>query len=167
MAKYIQPSDSKPEDKRLMPVLHSDKYEIGTCQNGRPALTVDEKKKFLEIYYQTGNATKAARIVGRDRMAFMHLLNRDPAFAQDFQNVRIAIKEDLEEVMTLNGLKEKGYMDRITWLRKNFPQEYNPNFDRGTDDRSADAIKELSKKLNDYDLIPKKKIINAEDENAV
>lgn len=161
MENNLQPSDSK-EEKRLMPLLHADQYYFSEIKPD--TITREEKISFLENYYKTGNITKAAKLVGRDRAAFMQHVEKDKAFAVDFYNVKVAIKEDLEEVMTLNGLKEKGYMDRITWLRKNFPAEYNPNYDRSQEDKQASAIKELAQKLNDYEIIPKKKVIDVEEE---
>jgi hypothetical protein len=145
--------------ERFMPVLHKDQYYIS---ENNTALTPDEKAQFLEMYYKTGNLTKSAQFLGRDRMAFSQHLDKDKAFAVDFYNVKQAIKNDLEETMMTNGLKEKGYMDRITWLRTNYPQEYNPNADRSADDRSQEAIKQLSEKLNEYELIPKRHITEPE-----
>lgn len=152
-------SETQPQtpNERMMPVLHQDQYYVSDVN--KYALTAEEKTQFLEAYYKTGNMTKSARKVGRDVASFIQSVEKDKVFALDFHNVKQAIKNDLEETMLQNGLKEKGYMDRITWLRTHFPQEYNPNADRGADSNSQDVIKQLASKLEEYQLIPKKSII--------
>lgn len=150
----------EPENPRLMPILHKEQYFVSEVN--KYALTPEEKVQFLHTYYKTGNMTKSARSVGRDVQAFMQHTEKDVAFALDFHNVKQAIKNDLEETMLTNALKEKGYMDRITWLRTNFPQEYNPNAVNNGEDKTQEVIKQLSQKLDEYQLIPKKNIINRE-----
>ena len=137
-------------------ILHSDKY-LPSVQEG--GVSPEEKKKFLEDYYITGNQTKSALSVGRTIQVLKYTMSVDKAFLEDFLAVKNAQKHNLEQTMYQNGLKEKGYMDRITWLRKNFPKEYNPNY-VDKDNNPADAIKELSSKLDQYQLIPKKDIID-------
>ena len=139
-------------------ILHSDKY-LPSPQTG--GVSPEEKKKFLEDYYITGNQTKSALSVGRTISVLKYTMSVDKAFLEDFLSVKNAQKHNLEQTMYQNGLKEKGYMDRITWLRKNFPKEYNPNY-VDKDNNPADAIKELSSKLDNYQLIPKKDIIEGE-----
>lgn len=150
-------------NERLMPVLHQDQYYVSEVN--QYALTAQEKAQFLETYYKTGNMTKSARSVGRAAMAFIQAMEKDKVFASDFHTIKQAIKNDLEETMLQNGLKEKGYMDRITWLRTHFPQEYNPNADRNADSNSQDVIKQLASKLEEYQLIPKKNITDIKPEN--
>lgn len=161
MANDIQPLGSKQNKiERSMPVLHVEQYYLS--EKNSQALTREEKQQFLEVYYRTGNQTKAAKSCGRDRAGFMRAMDTDPVFNLDFHNVQIAIKNDLEEVMTINGLTNRGYMDRITWLRKNFPQEYNPNADKNIEDKSQEALKQLASKLTDYVVIPKEQVIDTE-----
>lgn len=149
-------------NERMMPVLHQDQYYVSEVNQF--ALTPQEKTQFLETYYKTGNMTKSARSVGRAVSAFVGAIEKDKAFASDFHTIKQAIKNDLEETMLQNGLKEKGYMDRITWLRTHYPQEYNPNADRSADSNSQDIIKQLASKLDEYQLIPKKSIIQENDD---
>lgn len=157
--------DKQPEEpqQRIAPIFHSEHY-LAPIDNR--SITPAEKKEFLELYYQSGNMSMAAKKVGRDNSAFRLCMVKDKAFKIDFTAVKEAMKHNLEQTMYTNGLKEKGYMDRITWLRRNFPQEYNPNFvEKSTN--PTEAIKELSDKLEDYQLIPKKNIVEVkEDKNA-
>ena len=147
------------EPQRLMPVIQSEKYLQSIQTDG---ISVEEKVKFLNNYYQTGNQSLAAKSVGRYMTSIKHTMIVDKAFLEDFLTVKKAMKHNLEQTMYLNGLKEKGYMDRITWLRKNYPKEYNPAYvDKDTN--PGDAIKELTNKLENYDLIPKSKIVETEE----
>ena len=88
-------------------------------------------------------------------------MQNDLVFAADFQLVKLAQKHNLEQTMYQQALQPRGFMDRMAWLRKNYPQEYNPNVIE-KDQSSTDALKELSSKWRDYELIPKKKIIEGE-----
>ena len=49
---------AKTEEPRVMPVISPDKYLQPTYQDG---ITVEEKRKFLELYYESGNESKAAK----------------------------------------------------------------------------------------------------------
>ncbi len=143
-----------------MPILQSDKYLAPVDTR---SLTQDEKIRFLEEYYKSGNQSLAGKLVGRSAAAMKYAMVADKAFAVDFSIIQNAMKHNLEQTMYQNGLKEKGYMDRITWLRKNFPKEYNPNYvDKDNDPK--EAIKELSSKLEKYTMIPKQSIIEAKEE---
>ena len=150
--------DQSEEVKRLMPIIASDKY-LQPVQEG--GITVEQKKVFLEKYYETGNKSMSAKYVGISSINYV--LSADKGFNENFLIIKNAQKHNLEQTMYQNGLKEKGYMDRITWLRKNFPKEYNPNY-VDKDNNPAEAIKELSSKLEKYTMIPKKSIVDVKAE---
>jgi hypothetical protein len=145
--------------KTEQPILQSDKYLPAVQEGG---ISPEEKKKFVENYYETGNQSLAAKSVNRTAAVMKYAMSVDKAFLEDFLAVRNAMKHNLEQTMYQNGLKEKGYMDRITWLRKNYPKEYNPNY-VDKDNNPAEAIKELTSKLEKYTMIPKKSIIEVDD----
>lgn len=155
MKKYKE-EPKEPEQPRIMPTISPDKYLAPVQQGG---VSVEQKKAFLQKYYETGNQTMSATFACISQVRYA--LSVDPAFMADFIAIKSAQKHNLEQTMYQNGLKEKGYMDRITWLRKNFPKEYNPNY-VDKDNNPADAIKELSSKLDEYQLVPKNKIIEGE-----
>ncbi len=156
--------EKEPEQHvaREMPVISPDKYLAEVAENG---ITVAEKTAFLIAYYNTGNQTLAASQIKRSRKGLTLSMTKDLAFASDFLAVKNAMRHNLEQTMYLNGLKEKGYMDRITWLRTNFPKDYNPNY-VDKDNNPTDAIKELSSKLDQYEIIPKAKILNIEENSS-
>ena len=149
---------AESENKPVMPVLQVEKY-LPSVQEG--GISIEEKAAFLLAYYNTGNQSLASKSINRANGAIKYTMTTDKAFLEDFLSVKNAMKHNLEQTMYQNGLKEKGYMDRITWLRKNFPKEYNPNY-VDKDNNPADAIKELSSKLDQYQLIPKKDIIEGD-----
>lgn len=145
-------------DESLMPPLDSTKYIKPIQMSGvQPA----DKIKFLKAFYQSGNISKSAASCGFRPAVFQYHFKADKVFAADFAAVRDAMKNNLEEVMYNHGLKEKGYMDRITWLRRHYPEEYNPNHEH-KEGEAKDVIGELASKLKDYNLVPKSKIIDAE-----
>jgi hypothetical protein len=153
-------NSKKVEQERMMPALHQDQYYVSPDKKN--LLTSEDKAEFLKLYYKTGNQTKSIGVLGKNISSIRWALEKDPVFALDFDHVKQAIKHDLEETMLTNALSPRGYMDRITWLRTNYPNEYNPNAVKGDDDKSKDAIKLLSAKLDEYELIPKKKIVEQE-----
>ena len=144
----------------LMPVIHADKYLVSEDLR---SITPADKEAFLNAYYLSGNKTLAAKKVGRAANSFAYAATVDKMFAIDFQAVKDAMKHNLEQTMYQNGLTTKGYMDRITWLRKNFPAEYNPAYNPDKDKDAQEALKELSSKLEKYELIPKKNVIEGQE----
>ena len=144
----------------LMPDLSQDKYMPVAQTDG---VTPDDKFNFLTMYYKTGNMSLAAKLTGRKMQNFQYCLRVDPAFANDFKSIQDSMKNNLEQTMYQNGLKEKGYMDRITWLRRHYPKEYHPNYIPGNEN-PMEAIRELGAKLNEYQLVPKQRVIETEEE---
>ncbi len=145
-----------------MPTLRPETYRI-TKVTGTHPMSVQDKADFLKNYFITGNMTKSAKMVGFNIKAFYEQMKTDTAFAEDFLAVKEAIVNDLEETMRLNGRNERGYMDRITWLRAN-SEKYNPE-KQSADVNMGDAIKALSKKLEDYTLIPKQNVLEVREED--
>lgn len=161
--KLIENGYKNVDDKQFPIVLHKDEYHIP--KQGNNIVTIDDKVKFLEIYFATGNFTKSCKAILRDTKVMYRVLESDVAFGRDFMDIRNAIKHDLEQVMVENGRTPKGYMDRITWLRKNYPAEYNPESQKNPQIGAAvDAISQLAAKMKDYDLIPKERVIDVKDE---
>ena len=69
----------------------------------------------------------AAEAVGVHPRSVENHLREDRAFAEAWRDIRLKGKWKLESKMYEYGLTKGGYMDRITWLRKEFPEEYNPD----------------------------------------
>jgi hypothetical protein len=84
------------------------------------------KALFLDAYFKHGNMSKAADATGFSRVAVWQHLERDKRFKHDFEMTKRAIKHQLEEVMLENAKDKRGYLDRITFLRRHYPEEYNP-----------------------------------------
>lgn len=143
-----------------MPVLHIGNYILAPSEGG---ITAKEKSDFLEKFYETGNETLSAKFVGRALPSLKYHFKLDPIFHADFVAVKDAMKHNLEQTMYQNGLTTRGFMDRMAWLRKNYPQEYNPNADHSKDPAAKDVVQELANKLKDYNLIPKKDVIEVDE----
>lgn len=146
-----------------MPDLHPETYRESK-QIGPHPMSVNDKALFLRNYYITGNMTKAAKLVGFDTSAFTKQMALDSGFAADFEAVKLAIVNDLEETMRTNARSPRGYMDRITWLRAN-SEKYNPEKQSGEGNMS-DAIKALSAKLKDYTLVPKQNVLEVREDDS-
>ncbi len=166
MAKELskEQNQSKLEELLLsMPTLHPETYRI-TKVTGTHPMSVQDKAAFLQSYFITGNMTKSAKAVGFSLKGFSEQMKTDTVFAEDFIAVKEAIVNDLEETMRLNARNERGYMDRITWLRAN-SEKYNPER-QAADNNVGDAIKALSEKLKDYTLVPKADILEIEEKDS-
>jgi hypothetical protein len=159
--KNLQPMGDDAE-MNSFPVLRDPK-EYRPSKPSSHTMAVEDKRRFLEFYYRSGNMTKSAKAAGFHIKAFTEQMKLDMAFAEDFLAVREAIANDLEETMRLNAMTPKGYMDRITWLRAN-TDRYNPEKQASSGGGEMDEIKKLANKLKDYDLIPKKNIVEVKDE---
>ena len=146
------------QQPRLMPILRPEQYNTKTQQG---AVSAESKADFLKRYFESGNLSASCRLAGCPRTVIGEAMTNDPVFHSDFKATQDAMKHNLEQTMYQNGLKEKGYMDRITWLRKNYPKEYNPDYVE-KNENPMEAIRELSSKLGDYELIPKSKIVDAD-----
>ncbi len=113
------------------------------------------KSSFLEAYKALGYLNRAANQVTIESSTVQYWLKTDPTFKIKYQILKEtwkeARKEVLESTMYDRGLTPGGYMDRITWLRKHYPEEYNPKAIVTTEKGEADErLKKLSEKLNKY-----------------
>lgn len=108
----------------------------------------DAKIRFLDSYEKTGSITGSMKAVGfHSRVFYLHM-GRDKQFREDFDLVQRAMKHELEGVMFNRGKKDNGFIDRIAWLRKNYPEEYAP---RQGQEQKKDSNK-LSDLLNVMDI---------------
>lgn len=66
----------------------------------------------------------------------------DKAFKAAWDNIKLPAKWAIESKMYEVAMTPKGYMDRITWLRHAYPEEYNPEYrvNHVTDDSSQKQI---------------------------
>lgn len=145
------PREVDPKTGYLMPYHKSDVSH---------AILPEHKVKFLEIYTTVLNGKKAAKHLGFTWRGFRNEMDKDPKFRADFLEVKMGVKEDIEEVMQANALTPKGFMDRMAWLRANFPEQYNPKATFTHEGGNEATIKSLESKLKEYDLIPKSKVID-------
>ena len=83
-------------------------------------------KEFLEKNGRYPDITTLCNAVGICDNTFTRHLKFDTKFREAFKEIELKGRRILENVMFDRGITPGGYMDRITWLRHHFPDEYNP-----------------------------------------
>ena len=86
--------------------------------------TADKKTQFFALFEECGDIGKAMIAIGLDRRTFYTAMNTDSMFKKKFKESVVAMKWTLEGTMFHNGKTARGFMDRIAWLRRWFPEEY-------------------------------------------
>jgi hypothetical protein len=74
------------------------------------------------------NIPQTCAALGITHRTFYHHLALDSEFKSQWEEVLDLCEQELVSVMYANGKRPSGYMDRITWLRANRPQKWNPDF---------------------------------------
>lgn len=116
------------------------------------------KKRFIEQMEVCGNLAETCDIIGIGMTTYYKHLQADEAFARDVGICLRRMAGKLEGVMYKNGQRPQGYLDRITWLRKHFP-EWNPKSSVSVSSSDSGTVEELFGKLE-----ADGKIINVEPE---
>lgn len=128
--------------------------------------TAEKKDTFLRYFENCGNIAASIDAVGLDRRTFYNALKIDKEFEQRYNMALFGMKGCLEGTMFHNGQKPNGYMDRITWLRRHFPDEYNPKttIQHHSDSKDAEAMfsRVLDAKMKDGSVIEVKQIPTGE-----
>lgn len=113
------------------------------------AITPENKLMFLDAFKKFGNQAKAAESVGFTHRILSTHLRADKQFSKDYQQTLLEMKSVIEGVMFLRAQKDNGFMDRMAWLRKHFPKEYDPKTIASQSDKpNKDKIDELWKEAN-------------------
>lgn len=82
-----------------------------------------------EIRERTGSVPTIASLcdaVGISLSAFQAHKKLDEQFNAQWRELLYRVEDKLIDTMYQNGLKSSGYMDRITWLRRHFPENWAP-----------------------------------------
>jgi len=101
--------------------------------NRGSSFTSELKIRFLELADQAcqrgefPDIEAICKTIGISPWSFYHHKSIDEKFAEEWELAMRKIETTLVRTMVAQGQKPKGYMDRITWLRKHFPKEWNPN----------------------------------------
>jgi hypothetical protein len=116
--------------------------------------TSEKKLKFLEVLSTCWpNVTKAARTIGVSRKTVVSHLQIDVKFAECFQEIVDEKMDEVEGHMMRHAKSPKQYMDRITLLRANRPQIYDPAkrliIERGGERETADQAKARMVRVQD------------------
>jgi hypothetical protein len=114
--------------------VNSETGFLESTGNAGSAFDSSRKVQFINLaeehFEKTGtmpDLVSLSGVVGVHPRTVDNHLREDEVFAQAWRNIRLKGKWKLESKMFEYGLTKSGYMDRITWLRKEFPEEYNPD----------------------------------------
>lgn len=87
---------------------------------------VETKKRFLAVMEQEGSVGETCKALGISTRSVYDHLQIDEAFKRDYALCIRNMASKLETTMFKNGQRPQGYMDRITFLRRWFPNEWTP-----------------------------------------
>jgi hypothetical protein len=107
--------------------LESSGYSGATFDASRKLQFINLAEEHFKKTGSMPDLVSVAEVVGVHPRTVENHLKSDEMFAEAWRNVRLKGKWRLESKMYEYGLGKSGYMDRITWLRKEFPEEYNPD----------------------------------------
>ena len=100
--------------------------------NSPVAFDATRKEKFLQIARKSTESgqfptiTALCKAVGVSLRTFERHMKADAAFKDAFREILLEGQDILEGVMFQNAQRPSGYMDRITWLRRHFPENWHP-----------------------------------------
>lgn len=129
------------------------------------------KVKLLELahkfFEETGNmpdVNSLCRAIGICQKTFDDHLKSDERFGEAWRNIRLKGKFKLEGKMFEYAQRPGGYMHMITWLRKEFPDEYNPDqrVIHSTDNSTIKALIDRSKGAIDAEIVTNPGIISTQ-----
>jgi hypothetical protein len=66
------------------------------------------------------------QIIGIDPRTLQEHMKKDERFREAWENIKLPAKWGLESKMYEYAQRPGGYMHMVTWLRHEFPDEYNP-----------------------------------------
>lgn len=104
------------------------------------------KTGFLKHFRKSGDKTRAADSQGFRYVLFEEQLKTDKQFKSDYEDTLLAMKHELEGLMFEQASGKSGQKDRLLWLQKNFPGEYNTN-KGGKSERSKSRVENLLEEL--------------------
>lgn len=113
------------------------------------------KQQFLDTFKELGYFYKACDKLKVTRSQITHLLNTDMEFKLRYQMLKDEIKErrkeSLEEIMLETAKTPRGALHMFGWLRKNYPEQYNPKMVVKQDGKDTEQkLRELKNKFEKY-----------------
>ena len=118
-------------------------HETGYAVNPQPEAKFQPKQKqeFLQLFRECGDPAFIMNQFGFKVSVFNNHLKFDKKFKEDYEEMLLEMKHELEGTMFKNARQSGGYRDRMKWLEKNFPQEYSPA--KATKKKDTDPIDAL------------------------
>lgn len=87
------------------------------------------KLTFIQVLSEFGSLHSACRVVGIHYNTFSNHYRVDPEFKRQvdysLNEGRVKQRGEIELTILENAKKSSGFMDRMAWLRHNFPGEYD------------------------------------------
>jgi hypothetical protein len=133
-------------------------HETGFLEssNSFRAFDAPKKARFLELageyFDQTGkmpNVRALCDSVGIAMTTFERHYQQDERFRDGIREFKLKGKDILEDKMFEYAQNKGGYMHMITWLRKEFPEEYNPEAKlRIQSDVNVEWLKRLAESID-------------------
>lgn len=85
-------------------------------------------RKEIEENSRVPSLLSLSKAVGISLRTFQRHLQLDEQFRDEFREILMSGESILTDVMFDRGKTPGGYMDRITWLRRHFPENWNPEY---------------------------------------
>lgn len=101
-------------------------YLEPTHKTGTIPFGVESKKRFIKLMEDEGDLAKVCDIVGVSLKTYYTHCELDQAFARDIAITLRRMASHIEGTMYKRALEKNGVMDRFGWLRRWFPNEWNP-----------------------------------------
>lgn len=105
------------------------KLNVGFPKRSSAKLTPAKRKKFLSIYANTANKSKAALEVGVTLSAIYELMYRDERFKAAIKEIDEHFGQHIEAIsvnLAVDASRE-GFQDRKLQLQRIYPEKYNPS----------------------------------------
>ena len=109
----------------------------------------ESKKRWLEIFQETGNKGKACDSIGISYSTYLDHCKLDEAFSRAVKIALLKMHDNLESSFYKKGLESNnGFMFGMAWLRKNFPELWNPKT-QITVNNQGETVNQLWSELTD------------------
>ena len=117
----------------------------------------DRKLEYLKALMENPSPGYASKKIGINYHTFLNHYKSDPEFHKrvDFvmEESRHSHKGDIESTMLARAKSANGFMDRMAWLRRHFPGEYNDTR-RVEHTVSESVLEKLEGLTNSYKATP-------------
>lgn len=102
-------------------------YLIPTKIEGKKSFDVQAKKTFLEVFEKEADVAETCKLLGISTRTFYDHLNLDSRFRADYSLTLRNMESHMSSTFYKKGLTQNnGFMFGMAWLRRHFPNDWNP-----------------------------------------